>query len=137
MFFGTLYMNNSVFMAYGNVAQAISYVFVVVQSIILIDLSYLWGIKWAKKYSQGSRRYAILLIITSILMFAASLFFIISSFTSHHNSLLWANIVCCIQIGAMIGIQILNFNKQNSLLTTSSLCLLVSYWTWAAGFSHP
>lgn len=37
----------------------------------------------------------------------------------------------------MIGIQLLHFNKQNSLLTTSALCLLVSYCTWSAGYSHP
>lgn len=37
----------------------------------------------------------------------------------------------------MIGVQLLNFNKQNSLLTTASLCLLVTYCTWSAGYSHP
>ena len=37
----------------------------------------------------------------------------------------------------MIGVQLLNFNKQNSLLTTSTLCMLVGYYTWAAGYSHP
>lgn len=50
---------------------------------ILIDLGYLWGIKWAKKYSQGSRRYAILLILATLVMFALTLMFLVTSFTSH------------------------------------------------------
>ena len=33
--------------------------------------------------------------------------------------------------------QLLNFNKQNSLLTTSVLGLLICYSTWAGGFSYP
>lgn len=37
----------------------------------------------------------------------------------------------------MIGIQLLHFNKQNSLLTTSAISLLVSYYNWSAGFSYP
>lgn len=104
---------------------------------ILIDLSYLWGIRWAKRYSQGSRKYAILLILTSVIMFAGSLAFIICSFKFHPSSLLWADIICSVQVAIMVGVQLLNFNKQNSLLTTSSLCLLVSYCTWSAGYSHP
>lgn len=55
----------------------------VAQAVILIDLAYLWGIKWAKKYSQGSRRYAIMLIIATVVMFALTLFLLVSSFVSH------------------------------------------------------
>lgn len=33
--------------------------------------------------------------------------------------------------------QLLNFNKQNSLLTTSALSLLICYSTWVGGFSYP
>lgn len=124
-------------MIYGEFAKYVSYVFVACQSMILIDLSYLWGIRWAKRYSQGSRRYAVWLIGMSILMFGGALAFLIASFTGHDRSLLWADIICCIEVAIMIGIQLLNFNKQNSLLTTSSLCLLVCYCTWAAGHSHP
>lgn len=137
MFIGTLFIDNSFVMTFGKLATVFSYAFVICQSVILIDLAYLWGIKWAKKYSLGSRRYAILLILTTLIMFGLTGFFVVSSFTWHPKNLLWANIICVIQIVLMIGIQMLNFNKQNSLLTTSSLCLLVSYWTWSAGYSHP
>lgn len=37
------------------------------QIIIVIDLAYLWGIKWAQKYSNGSSVYACLLIGASVL----------------------------------------------------------------------
>lgn len=51
MFFVALRMDNEIFMVYGAVSEVVSYIFVVVQSMILIDLAYLWGIRWAARYS--------------------------------------------------------------------------------------
>ena len=84
MFFVTLRMDNSLFMSYGDLCKIVSYIFVAVQSMILIDLAYLWGIRWAKKYSEGSQRYAILLIGMSLIMFVGCLVFLIMSFKGHH-----------------------------------------------------
>jgi hypothetical protein len=44
----------------------------------------LWGIRWAKKYSEGSQRYAILLIGMSLIMFVGCLVFLIMSFKGHY-----------------------------------------------------
>jgi hypothetical protein len=52
---------------------------------ILIDLSYLWGIKWAKRYSQGSSCYAVLLVIASLFMLGGSGVFLICSFKYHQT----------------------------------------------------
>ena len=73
----------------------------------------------------------------SVLLFAGCLAFLITSFTAHNETLLWADILCAVEVVLVVGIQLLNFNKQNSLLTTTSLCLLICYCTWSAGYSHP
>lgn len=96
LFLGALRIGNEVFMVYGDVCEVVSYFFVAAQCIILIDLSYLWGIKWAKHYSQGSQRYAILLISFSIIMFIGCITLLVLSFTTHHETLLWADILCAI-----------------------------------------
>lgn len=51
IFFITLRLDNNLFMSYGDFCKLLSYVFVACQSMILIDLAYLWGIRWAKRYS--------------------------------------------------------------------------------------
>lgn len=131
-------LDNSYFLWFGSISQIFSYAFVMLQSIILIDLAYLWGIKWAGKYSNGSRKYAYFLIIVTSFMFLAGLYLLINRFNQpNHEELGWSDTMCVIQILIMIGVQLLNFNKQNSLLTTSALCLLVIYSNWAAGSSHP
>jgi len=47
----------------------------------------------------------------------------------------YPNILSSIFIGLMFGIQLLNYNKQNSLLATSTLSLFSSYWLLSAIFS--
>lgn len=85
MFFITLRLDNNLFMFYGDFCKILSYIFVACQSMILIDLAYLWGIRWAKKYSDGSQTYAILLIGMSLAMFGGTLAFLIMSFKGHHE----------------------------------------------------
>ena len=50
LFIGFLLVNNSVFENYSNVSQYVSILFMVLQSIILIDLFYLAGIKLVNHY---------------------------------------------------------------------------------------
>ena len=50
LFIGFLWVNNSVFENYSNVSQYVSILFMVLQSIILIDLFYLAGIKLVNHY---------------------------------------------------------------------------------------
>lgn len=69
-------------MLYGNLCKLVSYIFLLTQSVILIDLAYLWGIDWAQKYLDN-QKYAIPLIGTTLLMFAGAIVFIVLSFTQH------------------------------------------------------
>ena len=127
-------MSGKWFEFFGSICSIFSYIFLIAQAIILIDLAYLWGIDWAKKYSD-TRCYGILLIIFSIFFGIISFIFLILSFSAHVAT--WVCILGIIEILLMIGVQLLNYNKQNSLLTTSLLCLLVGYEAWSSSYLHP
>ena len=60
VFLATLYVNNRVFLGYGELCRYIGLLFLVLQvpdiltqSIILIDLFYLWGIRWGRGYDAS------------------------------------------------------------------------------------
>lgn len=40
---------------------------------MLVDLLYLWSIRWARLYSEGDTRYGTLMIVFSVLMFLGAL----------------------------------------------------------------
>jgi len=50
VFIGFLFVNNSVFEDYAIAAKYISIIYMVLQSLILIDLFYMIAIGWVKKY---------------------------------------------------------------------------------------
>ena len=80
-----LQLESSYFEWFGWISQLFSYIFVAVQSMILIDLAYRWGINWARKYSRGNNFYAIILIISSCLMFGFTFYLIIDRFRSENH----------------------------------------------------
>lgn len=53
VFIGFLFVSNSVFQDYATAAKYISIVYMVLQSIILIDLFYMLSIGWVRKYDAG------------------------------------------------------------------------------------
>ena len=66
-FIGSLWINNKVFESYSVAARYISILYMVMQSIILIDLFYLAGIKLKKRYDEGDTHYACYLVTLSII----------------------------------------------------------------------
>jgi hypothetical protein len=111
------------------------------QSIILIDLFYLSGIKLVARYDEGQTSCAVVLIILSLIGFGAAItlnvlgYVYFGSADSCGNSL-WVNILCSILLVIMPVVQSFNFNKQNSLLTTSLVCTYVSYLAFICQFSY-
>ena len=53
LFIGSLWINNSVFSSYSIACKYISILFMILQTIILIDLFYLAGIRMVKRYDNG------------------------------------------------------------------------------------
>lgn len=72
LFIALLWVSNDVFTAYATASQYISIIFMVIQSIILIDLFYLAGIKLVKRYSEGETYCAGILIFLSLIFEAGA-----------------------------------------------------------------
>jgi hypothetical protein len=106
----------------------------------LIDLFYLAGIKLVEKYDEGQTCYAGVLIFLTIVFYAIAiglnvLGYVFFSDTDACGSSLWVNIVNSVILVALPLVQFLNFNKQNSLLTSAMVAVYVSYLALMAQFS--
>ena len=113
----------------------------IIQAIILIDLFYMAGIKLVKRYNDGETCCAGVLIFLSVLFEAVAITFNVLGYIYFGSedvcgSTLWVNIVNSIVIVLLPCTQFFNFNKQNSLLTTSLVSVYVSYLAFFAQFSY-
>lgn len=126
----TLYFSfNTILLYFHGIAIILSYIFMIMQVVIFIDLGYLWGIRWVQVYHQGRSTCAIVLIATTVLFIVLTLFFFIDTLWSPSSSTSF-NIAAIFFILIMYGVQMLNFNKQNSLLTSSLMGMAVGYQVW-------
>jgi len=107
-----------------------------IQSIILIDLFYLWGINWARGYEENTRGcYGSLLIACTILLYAGAWLCNIYGYAKFYECSLWVNIGTTVLLIVLPLVQLLDLNPQNSLLTTSAVCLYISYLGLVSQFS--
>jgi len=108
-----------------------------IQVIIIIDLAYLWGTAWADRYSLGKQFYAWLLIGGTIINYVLAIAVNIYGYmlSSEHACQNYPNILSSIMIAVIFGVQLLNYNKQNSLLATSALTIFTCYWMLSAVYS--
>ena len=112
-----------------------------IEAIILIDLFYMAGIKLVKRYDDGETCCAGVLIFLSVVFEAVAITFNVLGYIYFGSedvcgSTLWVNIVNSIVIVLLPCTQFFNFNKQNSLLTTSLVSVYVSYLAFFAQFSY-
>lgn len=66
VFIGLLFVDNSVFEDYATASKYISIVYMILQSIILIDIFYMFSIGMVKKYDEGNNCYGAYLIFFTI-----------------------------------------------------------------------
>lgn len=121
--------------------HAYSSTFFTIKSIILIDLFYLAGIKLVKRYDAGETSYGALLIILTLICEGVAVGLNIYGYTLFSaddscGNTLWVNIVTSILLIVLPVFQCFNFNKQNSLLTTSLVSLYISYLALICQFSY-
>lgn len=104
---------------------------------MLIDLFYMWGLKWVRRWENGEGCFAFLLIFFTVINYIAALGIHIWAYIKFKDCSLWANIVTTVLILIIPGIQLLGFNPQNSLLTSSAVTLYMVYLTFVAQLSFP
>lgn len=96
----------------------------------------MWGINWVKKYNEGQEGcYGTLLITFSIIFYAGALAVNIYGYVAFASCTVWVNIITSILILLLPGIQLAGWNKQGSLLTSSVVCLYLSYLSLIAQYS--
>lgn len=143
VFIGLLFVDNSVFEDYAIASKYISIIYMILQSIILIDLFYMFSIKLVKRYDQGETCYGGYLIFFTILFEAGAIFLNIYGYVRFSStddgqctSLTWLNVITSIILVILPLFQICQFNTQNSLLTASLVSLYISYLSFIAQFSY-
>lgn len=102
---------------------------------------YLAGIRLVGRYDQGETSYACALVSLTLLFEGLALLLNILGYTYFSasdacGSSLWVNVVTSIIIVVLPFFQLLNFNKQNSLLTTALVSMYIAYLAFVAQFSY-
>lgn len=141
LFIGSLWINNQVFADYSTAAKYISIFYMILQSIILIDLFYLAGIRLVKRYDDGESQFACYLVVLSILFLSLAVLMNILGYVFFSKapegcaSTVWVNVITTIILIALPAIQLFRFNTQNSLLTTALVSVFISYLCFICQYS--
>lgn len=138
---GFLWVDDKVFNNFAQFSKYASILYMLLQSIILIDLFYLAGIKLVKRYDQGQTQYACYLIILSIIVEGIAIglnvwgYILFSKNTDTCSNTVWVNVITSIILIILPVVQFLHFNVQNSLLTTALVSMFISYLAFIGQFS--
>merc|ERR1712194_942160 len=71
-FVGSLFIPNGFFTAYSVVTNIASGVYLIAQSISLIDFSYLWAEYWGAKFDEGKKQFGVFLIIAAVILYTST-----------------------------------------------------------------
>ena len=136
IFILTFLLPPSVLGIYAGISRITSILFLVILTIILIDLFYLYAINLVRRYDEGSDCCGGFLIGLTVCAETAAFFLIVLALIEFSKdvcgSTSWLSIVTLVILLVLPLVQLLNFNAQNSLLTTALVSLLISYTSYAA-----
>lgn len=54
LFLGLLFVDNTFFDGYRDVAKILSMVYMIWQAAVMIEIFYIWGFRWFNSYAKGS-----------------------------------------------------------------------------------
>jgi hypothetical protein len=135
----SLFLSNSVFETYSNIAKVLSLVYMLIQSVVIIDLFYIAGIRLVKRYNEGEDECGGIMVGLSVIFIGAAIslnvFAYINFSRDSCGSNLWLNIAVSALIFVLPIIQLIQLNPQNNLLTTSLIALLITYFAYSAQLS--
>ena len=80
---GLLYVDNSFFITYANIAKIVSGFFLMFQIIMIIDLCYLWGEKWVAIYDDSNGEnycWMVVMIIMSIILYIGTGYLMVKNY---------------------------------------------------------
>jgi len=132
-----LFIQNSVFDAFGAFATSASAVFLVMQAVLLIEFAYSWNELWygnalmARRREVGQRGYRLWLggvIGASAILFITSISFSVYFFTAFPSTAgRTINIVAMILALSLLLVSITDICEHGALLTS---CVVMAYTVW-------
>ena len=143
MIYGTMYLPNSIFTVYGQLAVFGSFIYLFVQNLSIVDASYLVGVFWADKFhDEENTCYAVIMLLYTILVYALSgLFFykIILDFlnTGCYFSYVVIGSLAFFALVYLLLVVVFKLNDRSSVVTSGSVTLLLSFLAWNALLSYP
>jgi len=130
---GLFFLSNSFFEVYSKVTMGFSFVFLIFQVIMIIDLFYLWGAIWIEKYDEGQGCYMYLLIISTVVLYAGTLYLTVMSYKWFGGCGIgtFANTINLVFIILNAGLIFLGVNPSGSLLTSAAVSCYSTYLIWS------
>ncbi|KAM3131050.1 hypothetical protein pb186bvf_016862 [Paramecium bursaria] len=141
-FIGSLYIKNLFFQNYANFALIISGLYMLFQIIMLIDVFYLWGQKWIRIYEESHKLngcMACLLICTTAMLYGIAFTLNLYNFIWFYGCTvnLFTNFFTLIIIVGITAVQLLGWNPEGSLLTSSAMACYITFISYTSQASCP
>lgn len=129
-YIGCVFIPKGFFSVYGYITDGASCLFLIVQSITLIDFSYLWAEDWAMRYDKGNKCYGVLLIVFAVILYSGCAFILVEMFINYTNTCganwVWLIINCLLPIAWTVLI-LLKLHPTGSIITSGSLSIIITY----------
>ena len=135
-FIGSLFIPNGFFTAYSVVTNIASGIYLIAQSISLIDFSYLWAEYWGAKFNEGKKQFGVFLIIAAIILYVGTGFMLWGMVWGFGNGNCWGQwtwLIVNMVLPVLWTILILTkMNPHGSIITSGSISIVVTYMGWSS-----
>jgi hypothetical protein len=136
--FLTLFLPNSFFELYVYFAEYGSFVFLLIQSLCLIDLFYIFAEYIAAKIDKGNNCYiAIALLCSGVfyILTGTSVWNLYGTYYSESCRInQWSLVALVVYDVACVGLIMMKFHPNGSVVTSGAVSLLLTYWRIAFFF---
>ena len=131
--FGFLFIDNYYLFFVVKISTYLSLIFLIIQSVSLIDFGYKWAENWKIKYDKGNKIFLFLTILCIIFLFAFTTVITFFNFYNFWISECFYNmillIISVLVIIIIFIIVLFTFETFFSFLTTIYICLILSFMT--------
>lgn len=129
--FGFLFVDNYYLVFVVKSSTYLSLVFLIIQSVSLIDFGYKWAENWNRKYEEGSKLFLFLTIFMTLLLFALTILVTIFNFQNFWISeCLYNMVILIINVIIILTIFIIvlfTFDTFSTFLTTMFITLILTF----------
>ncbi|KRX10953.1 hypothetical protein PPERSA_12077 [Pseudocohnilembus persalinus] len=131
LFFGFMFVNNSIFQVYAEISQYASVAFLLFQIVMLIDIFYLIGEKMKYLYDEGYNIMGPVLIGTALILYSLTFLFVYYNFQWFpcNQTINIVNLFLIIVLTALI---FTGYFPNGSLITGGFVSLYLTFQIWSS-----